>query len=221
MVETASGARRPKGQKDSELTRALLVQAGSRLFALRGIDGATVDEIAREAGVNKAMISYHFGGKEQLYGAILQEALDAARERLQAIKSSDATPPEKLARYVATFAELQSDRPNLASMLLRELLSGGRFIGKDNLAPFLSIFESVRAILAEGIARGEFRPVSPLLTHLSIVGAIVFFFATEPFRQRLITEGRLPIEPPTADDFVRHMQDLALRSLAPVEGDAP
>ncbi len=216
---TTAGDRRAKGQKDSQRTRAQLEEAGARLFARHGIDGVSVDEIAREAGVNKAMISYHFGGKDQLYGAILREALEAARAALEAIRALDAPPAEKLSRYVAAFVTLQDGRPNLAPMLVREVLSGGRYIDQTNAASFLSIFDSVRAIIAEGVARGEFRPVHPLLAHLSLVGAIIFYFATEPFRNRLIAEGRLPIVPPTPDEFIRHMQSLALRGLS--AGPAP
>ncbi|MCP4657706.1 MAG: helix-turn-helix transcriptional regulator, partial [bacterium] len=55
---------RPRGHYDAAATREALLEAATELFAERGFDGAKVEAIARRAGVNKAMISYHFGGKQ-------------------------------------------------------------------------------------------------------------------------------------------------------------
>ena len=62
----------------SAVTRRQLLNAGRRVFARLGFDGARVDLIAREAGVNKALINYHFRGKEGLYREVLAEELRGA-----------------------------------------------------------------------------------------------------------------------------------------------
>jgi AcrR family transcriptional regulator len=59
-------------RRDAVATREALLAAGSELFAERGYDGVPVAAIAHKAGVNKAMISYHFGGKRQLYLTIVR-----------------------------------------------------------------------------------------------------------------------------------------------------
>jgi len=56
--------------------------------------------------------------------------------------------------------------------------------------------------------------VDPLLTHLSLVGSLVFFFATARFRERVLAARRPPIRPPDAAAYVRHIQDLLSRGLA-------
>jgi len=74
-------------------TRELLLQAAAPIFAERGLEGSTVKDIAASAGVNVALISYHFGGKEGLYKALLHsigtERLAAAERILQPVKSHD------------------------------------------------------------------------------------------------------------------------------------
>src|SRR5215831_4871619 len=65
-----AAARRPR---DAAATREALLAAGTELFAERGYDGVPVWSIARAAGVNKAMISYHFGGKLNLYQTIADD----------------------------------------------------------------------------------------------------------------------------------------------------
>ncbi len=57
-------------RRDPERTRTALLDAALAEFAEKGLAGARVDEIAARAGVNKQMISYHFGGKEGLYQAL-------------------------------------------------------------------------------------------------------------------------------------------------------
>ena len=79
-----AGIDHPPPSEDSARTRDLPLDAATHLFAARGFDGVTTDEIARAAGVNKAMINYHFGGKEGLYRAILLETFAGAHQALAA-----------------------------------------------------------------------------------------------------------------------------------------
>ena len=199
--------------KDPERTRERLLDAATRLFAIHGFDGATADQIAREAGVNKAMINYHFGGKQDLYRAILLDTLERAGAALRDIRHADIPSEEKLSRYIATFTGLHDDRPTVSAMVLRELLSGGRFVDEAILPRFLELFASIREIIAAGVRDGSFRPVNPLLTHISLVGSLVFFYATAPFRERLLAEGKFAGAAPAVHEFTAHLEELFGRGL--------
>jgi TetR/AcrR family transcriptional regulator len=199
--------------KDSERTRERLIDAATRLFAVHGFDGATAEQIAGEAGVNKAMINYHFGGKQGLYQAILTGTLDRAGAALREIRHADLPSDEKLARYIEAFASLHRDRPTISAMLLRELLSGGRFVDAALLPRFLELFASIREIIAGGVRDGSFRPVNPLLTHFSLIGSMVFFYATAPFRERLLSEGKFAGAAPSEAEFIGHLEELFGRGL--------
>lgn len=58
-------------------TKEKILAAATRLFARRGLDGVTIREICREAGVNGALVNYHFGTKENLYGACMRRMFEA------------------------------------------------------------------------------------------------------------------------------------------------
>jgi hypothetical protein len=73
---------------------------------------------------------------------------------------------------------------------------------------------AVQRIVARGVHDGAFRSVDPLLTHLGLVGSLVFFFATRPFRERVLADRRLGIAPPDPAAYVRHIQDLVTHGLA-------
>jgi TetR/AcrR family transcriptional regulator len=199
-------------------TREALLAAGTELFAERGYEGVPVWAIAQKAGVNKAMINYHFGGKKGLHTAIVREPFSALLAKLQEIAAGDAAAPEKLRAFVALFAETVAGAPEFPAMLLREIVSGGEHLDREVFGFITSILGSVRGMVDAGVRDGSFRPVDPVLTHLSLVGSLIFFFATDEFRRRAVVEGRIGPVAPAAKDFVRHMQEMITRGLV---ADAP
>ena len=199
--------------RDPQATRRALQEAATALFARRGFAGATADRIARRAGVNKAMINYHFGGKRGLYTAILRESFSALLERLRGITAVEAPPPQQLRNFIATFAETVGQTPDLLAMLLREMLSGGEHPDLDReVFEFIpQLLGMVRGVVEAGIKDGSFREVDSLLTHLGLIGSLVFFFATGEFRGRML--GEMNLAPPSADEFIRHLQELMTRGI--------
>jgi AcrR family transcriptional regulator len=206
---------RPPGTKDSAATRNALIAAGVELFAERGFDGTTTEAVARRAAVNKAMISYHFGGKAGLYAAILEEHFIALANRLGELARSELPPDALLRQLLGALGEMQARRPALPTMMLREVLSGGSHLSEHVLAALVSVFGFVRELLDRGVRTGTFRQVDPLLTHLVLLGSVLFFFSSEPFRRRLIAERRVPVKrPPTPEEFLAHLGDLMSHALS-------
>jgi AcrR family transcriptional regulator len=205
---------RPRGRgADPEATRQALMRAAAPLFAVKGYDGTSVDEIARAASANKASISYHFGGKEALYGAILKARVVGFAARLRAAIEPHARAEERLRAYVKCFADTVSETPETVPLIVHEMLRGGRRLEEYVLPHFLSVFGVVREILERGVKEGSFRRVNPLATHLSVAGGLLFFFLTAPFRLRVAASGRLPVPMPDAPAFVAQMQDLVTTGL--------
>lgn len=212
MPDTPIPPRKPS--RHTGAARQALLNAATDLFAQRGFEGTRVDQIAETAGVNKALISYHFGGKGALYNEILRETFADAHRRFAAIRDSDAPADERLRAFIQSFAELSLLRPALPAMVLREVMSGGLHIEKDLLPKLLAIFGLVQEIVAQGIAEGTFSAVNPYLTHISLLGSLVFFFASTPIRSRL-EEGGLPVSVAEVREYVRHLQQVLGRGLAP------
>jgi AcrR family transcriptional regulator len=208
-------------RRSSEDTKRALIAAGEDLFAQFGFSGASVDLIARRAGVNKAMISYHFGGKAGLYEAILAATLGPVTEQLRGLRGSALPAEARLREYLAVFGAMHASHPNLSVMVLREVLSGGRHLGDRLMPHILGLMDCVREIVERGVEEGSFRPVDPVMTHLTIMGSIILFFATDRFRRRLGAEGRVGTVAPPAADYVRHVQEFVLRGLAADPARAP
>jgi len=104
-------------RRDAAATREALLAAGAELFAERGYDGVRVAAIADRAGVNKAMISYHFGGKRQLYLAIVSATFTEIVAGMESLAESSRPAPEVLRELIATVGEMASRRyPHFCSM---------------------------------------------------------------------------------------------------------
>jgi TetR/AcrR family transcriptional regulator len=206
--------RRVGRPRSSAGTRDALLAAGTELFAEHGFDGVSVSAIALKAGVNKAMISYHFGGKRDLYAAILAATFSEIVAEVERIAESTGPAPQVLRELIAAIGVTATRRhPHFCTMMLREVLTGGERLDKAVLGQPVRVLAAVQRIVERGIRAGAFRPVDPLLTHLSLVGSLVFFFATMRFRQRVIGD-RLRRQPPDGATYVKHLQDLIIEGLA-------
>ena len=209
-------------RRDAGATREALLAAGTKLFAEHGYDGVPVAAIAEKAGVNKAMINYHFGGKRKLYLAIVNATFAEMVERVERLAESPRPAPDVLRELVADVGDMGRRRhPHFCTMFLREVLTGGKHLDRGVIDQPARIFGAVQRIVARGVRDGDFRPVDPLLTHLSLIGSLVFFFATAPFRERVLTKRRPAMKPPDAAAYVKHIQDLLTRGLAAERPGAP
>jgi len=209
---SVSGAGR---RRDAAATREALLAAGAELFADRGYDGVPVAAIAARARVNKAMISYHFGGKRNLYVAIVTATFGEIVAGIERLAAAARPAPEVLRELVALVGEMATRRhPYFCAMMLREVVAGGKHLDPVVIEQPARILGAVQRIVARGVREGDLRPVDPLLTHLSLVGSLVFFFGTTRFRERVLTTRRPAIRPPDAAAYVKHIQDLLSHGLA-------
>lgn len=209
-----------KRRRNPELTRLELLEAGAFVFSRHGFDGARTQAIADRAGVNKAMISYHFAGKAGLYEAVVGHLVDEVRPRLAELREDlESTAPERLGRLIAAMGEAFRRRPELGAIILREHLAGGARLSRELMTRHIGeFFATTRAIVMRGVARGELRPVDPHALHLSLVGAVVFFIASEPFRQIAGPAGELPAPPPESPVYFEHLHRLLVDGLRPEPG---
>src|SRR5437764_12505742 len=78
--------------------RAQLIEIGRKLFAEKGFDATTVEEIAAKAGVSKPVVYEHFGGKEGLYAVVVDREMQLLLDRFAAALSTPGHPRELLER---------------------------------------------------------------------------------------------------------------------------
>jgi AcrR family transcriptional regulator len=199
--------RRPRGD-----SRPAIFQAAAHEFAQRGYDAAGVDRIADKAGVNKAMLYYHYGSKQGLYVEVLRDMFRAVGARTRAIAEGASIAEVKLDAWILTLVEEAAARPWFPPIMLREVASGAAHIDAETFGMMNAVYTSIRDIIVQGQREGTFREVDPLLTYFTILPAILIFFA----RQRVLAaahrknvQGLAAAAPRAVDEFIRHMQGSA------------
>ena len=168
---------RPELQRDAERTRAELLAVATEVFAESGYSGARVDEIAERTRTTKRMIYYYFGGKEQLYMAVLENAYRGIREAEQRLQVDHVDPVVAMRRLAELTFDHHLDHQAFIRLVSIENIHRGEFISRlDSLRslgqPATSLLDE---ILARGRAAGVFRDdVESLDVHLVISAYCVF-----------------------------------------------
>lgn len=204
---------RAREKRDPGATRHALVAAGATLFGEKGYDAVSIEDVAVRAGVNKALISYHFGGKRGLYAEILAHGFREIARRIEVAEAQAADAAVAVHDLLRVFDAFCREHPEFPGLFMREVLSTG--IEPRVLPHLAAIIAAVRRIAARGAREGVFRPVNPLLLHFGLIGPLVFFASTEPARKRAAAEHGLPFVMPERPEFLDYLEELTLRGLAP------
>jgi len=132
-------------------TRERLLQAASRLFADQGYRGASVRDICNHAGANPGAVSYHFGGKRQLYRAVLRRAAVGLAEMAPPTEedADGSETPGMLIAIRRVFARMEQD-DDASRLLLRDLADGGTVAVESLAPPLRAAFDSLTTALGHG-----------------------------------------------------------------------
>ncbi len=200
-------------KRSAAVSRERVIQAACTEFAARGFDGAKVDRIARRAGLNKAMIYYHFKSKRALYLELVRSMLASMVARVSPIADADLPPLEKLDAFTAALVQAGLERPDLPPIMLREIAEGGRHVEPETLKPMFRILGVMSRIIGEGTSRGQFRPVDPLLIHLTTIWPVMVYLSSRPLQQKVAALARVDPARLSPDGFIRHLQQLNRRAV--------
>lgn len=177
------------GTKDP---RDRILLAAEKLFANRGFDATSVQEITDMAGVNKAMLYYYFGSKLSLFRELLKLGLESVKYAIdEAVKQ--ATLEQRLRVFLSTYFEIVASRPELAQIVYREILGYGSQSTPDTRDELALHIGRVCEIIEEGQRLGELRPLDPALTAYSFFGMSNIFITAH-------LTGSRPLDIPTTVD---------------------
>ena len=201
-----------------DLSIRKLLDAALKVFATQGFNGATLDDIAREAGMNKAMIYYRIGDKRTLYQAVIHDIYKDRTAGLTESVLSKACPEEKLEAFIAHIAATLDEHPHFTRIMMREVITGWTNFSDAVLEDVTRTFKIIRDILEEGVEKGVFAKADPLAVHNMAVGTLLLHTLTLPVKDQIL--GVLEhsgIEPcgKSFDTLVPEVQRLMMAALQP------
>jgi TetR/AcrR family transcriptional regulator len=155
-----------KTKRDAVITKAAIVAAALEEFAELGLAGARIDEIARAAQVNKALLYYYFESKEHLYEGVVEQMFMAMTGALRGALGTGQGPREKLLAFLdanfkvlaaqPAYARLLEQQMDIVKVFLNDLKPDTAQKFQRQITPLLAEF---RAVLEEGVQSGAFRPI--------------------------------------------------------------
>jgi AcrR family transcriptional regulator len=157
----------------SKFKRTLILGAAAKLFFERGYAATTVDAIADELSASKRAIYDHFAGKSDILVEICEQAIRFSVDLAERVAREDGDPAEKLGRLARDFTGIVIAYQDYITIASREM----KFLPEESLKRISRMQERfdriLGAVLADGVARGQFDIPDPDLTGLAISGMII------------------------------------------------
>lgn len=161
-------------------TEKQIIDAARSVFHRSGFDGARMQEIADEAGINKAMLHYYFRNKDKLFEAVFREAFFKNMAPIMQILVSSDSIEKKVPLLVDQYLDTMLANPHVPAFVLHELnRNPGRLIALVSNSNLLRTSKFVRQ-LEEGMQRGEYRTADPRQLLMHLLSMIVFPFIARP-----------------------------------------
>lgn len=188
-----------------------ILKAATGEFARFGLGGARVDRISARAGVNKRMLYYYYGNKDDLFLTVLEASYARIRNAERALRLADSDPPEAMRKLVAFTWNYYLAHPEFLTLLNSENLHRARHVKRSPSivamhSPFVAMIEQV---LERGARAGQFRlGVDPVQLYISIAG-LGYFYLSNRYTLSAIFEREL-LAPRHKVERLKHMTALVL-----------
>src|SRR5680860_1428715 len=105
-------------------TEEKILHAAQTVFIQKGMDGARMQEIANEAGINKALLHYYFRTKQKLFEAIFKKVFKQIFPKIETFILSDLPFEEKLGVFIDNYIDLLIKNPYFPAFILKEMEAG-------------------------------------------------------------------------------------------------
>ena len=165
--------------------KKIILHTATKHFAKSGFDGARVDEIAAEAGVNKATLYYRIGNKEAIYEEIFVELIGGVLTEIEEKMVKEDTPEQQLIIFTNVFAKSLEDNVYISPLILREIASGGSHMNDQAIEKMHKIRSVLTGILKRGEENNSFHPSNPFLIHMLLIGTLNFYSASASIRNKM------------------------------------
>lgn len=173
-----------KNKKDQTTEQAIL-EAAKKVFVSKGMAGARMQDIADEAGINKALLHYYFRNKEKLFEVIFMEAAEKLFPRINRIFDSDQPLFEKIESFCEEYIAVVMENPYLPLFVINEINQDPEYFlkkvwsgrSKPNPAKFLEQIE-------REVKKGNIKRINPLHLLMNLISMTIFPFVAKPMFQK-------------------------------------
>jgi AcrR family transcriptional regulator len=183
---------KPSGQAETD-TKSRILKAADDVFVRRGIDGARMQEIADHAGVNKALLHYHFRSKADLARAVWSRIASSFAPGILQMMASDLPLDDKIDRFVDAYHATLTRHPYLLAYVISEAARHPEFLdgfySVERRRAARRMIDKLREQIEEGVQAKTMRPVSADQFFVTLAGSCLFPFAARPMFAHVLGLG--------------------------------
>ena len=168
-----------KKTKDTT-TENTILNAAKVIFQQKGMDGARMQEIADEAGINKALLHYYFRSKQLLFEAVFKNAFILLAPQMHKILNDDSSIFDKIKNFTSNYISFVIKHPYLPNFIIQELNKNPEFainILAENKFPNIEKFKNQ---ISEEVANGTIKPIKADQLFINILSLNIFPFIAAP-----------------------------------------
>jgi AcrR family transcriptional regulator len=187
MTTSSIQETQPKPRKEE------ILDVATRLFAERGYEGTSMNDVAERVGMRKASLFYHFATKDALYEAVLDRLVASIGSALGVVYGAEGTFKERLGQAAETLTVVLGSHPYAARLLLREAMDWGPVIRGKLLEHILEVLAAATAFMRAGQDAGAFVDGDPTQMIVTCVGTHFLPFALGQLMEKYV--GKSPFDP--------------------------
>jgi AcrR family transcriptional regulator len=197
--------------RDADRSQLAILASARDEFSARGLAGARMDSIAERAGLNKRLIYYYFGSKDDLFLAVLERVYADIREAEQRLHLDEIEPVEAIRQLVSFTWHYYLEHPEFITLLNSENLHGAAHLKRSERiqemnSPLVQLLDTV---LERGRRDNLFRAgVDPVQLYISIASLCYFYLSNNHTLSAIF--GRDLRAPKAMAQRLSHMTDLVL-----------
>ncbi|WP_347838271.1 TetR/AcrR family transcriptional regulator [uncultured Draconibacterium sp.] len=170
-------------------TEEKILKAAQTVFIQKGMDGARMQEIANEAGINKALLHYYFRSKQLLFNAIFKKVFGKILPNIMQMVRSNRPIEDKLGLFIENYIDLLSKNPFLPTFILKEINRDAAFLAKVIKSNGINPTE-VFNMLEQEMEKGNIRKMDPREILINILSLSIFPIAAKPLMSVMFFENK-------------------------------
>lgn len=203
--------------KKIDITREKILGAAKRLFAEKGLEGARIDQIARTAGVNQAMIYYVFKSKTDIYQTVLESVVKEIASTAGVEINHEGATIESLVNFIHRYFDIFANDGDIAIIFLREIGSGSHVLAriKESNPDCFATFGRTANRINELIEQDVIRKIDSNKYQISVLFLVVVITALRSFMPLLLDDKKRISQDKYFDEWRTFIADLLLNSILP------
>lgn len=174
-------------------TEQKILDAAKEIFQKKGMTGARMQEIADNAGINKALLHYYYRTKEKLFEKVFEMAFSLFIPKVKEMMSSDKPVFEKIEFFIENYLNLLQKHPYIPGFIISELNRNPQIlvniIEKNVQIKQEGIIEKLELQIKREVKEGNMKPISAQNLMINVVSLCIFPIVAKPILQGIVFDN--------------------------------